>query len=482
MSSHQFIKGTFWACIGLLFGRLVSLIIRMIVTRLGVTETGIFYLALYILKVGIVISLFGFVGFILRDVAEAFTKKKPALIKRIMNYSLSIVLPFSIAVAIILSLLAPYISTWFHEPSLRSTIYIIAATIPFLVCLRIAVNFFMATMNIKTYIFFEHFGRDSFRLVAAVIAFILLGTVNAILFGYLISAIILAVSALFFVKLNIRIKKRTKVKFNWKESFKFTTPLFGTSIASSSLEWIDSFMIGVLLSVADVGLYDTAFSMAWLLLLIPSATMKFFLQKIIGVYKRKKTLEAYYKKVASWNIALNGLIAGVFILFGKPLLHILFGPKFAPGYIFLIILSVGFWIGHSLSPARFLLYLNKRGNQILKIMLIAVIFNISANYVFIILYGSIGAAFATSISIIILSAGYIIAAYRDLKVLPFSKMMITPVIGMIYIIIGWYFIKDLPFVYYVTGALILLMVYAGIHVSSKEWRKDLQRIISSIIK
>lgn len=276
MSRHLFIKGAFWACIGLLFGRLVSLIIRMIVTRLGVTETGIFYLALYILKVGILISLFGFGGFVFRDVAEAFTKKKPALIKRIMNYSLSIVLPFSIVFAIILSLLAPYLATVFHEPNLKGAIYIIAATIPFLVCLQITTNFFRATMNVKTYTFFEHFGRDTTRLGAAVIAFILLGTVNAILFGYLVSAIIVAVSSLVVVMMNMKTKK--KVKFDLKEPFKFTTPLFGTSLASSSLEWSDSFMIGILLSVTAVGLYDTAFSMAWLLLLIPAASIKFFYQ------------------------------------------------------------------------------------------------------------------------------------------------------------------------------------------------------------
>ena len=316
MSKHQFIKGTFWVGASLIFSKFVSLIVRMIVARIGVTETGIFFLAMYILKLALILSILGFREYIVRDIAEAATRKDPGLIRNIIMYATAVLLPVSIVIALVLFLGSYYIGVWFHEMNLVLPLRIIAMILPFQVGLMIVNGFFRGTQNWKALIFFKNFGRDSLRLIATIIAFILLGTINAVLFSYLIIIIILAIMALFFIKKRLT-KKKSKKKFDWKKPFTFTTPLLGAGLALGSLEWIDSFMIGRMLSVADVGIYDTAFSVAWVLLLLPYATMTFFLPKIIEIHEKKKNLQAYYKKITAWHLALNGFLAAIFILFGK---------------------------------------------------------------------------------------------------------------------------------------------------------------------
>lgn len=479
--AKQIVKATFWIIVGLVAAKFISLLIRMVVARLGVTTAGIFYLAMYILKFALIVSFLGFEAFIVREIAAASTRNKQGLIKKIIIYSSTILIPFSIVVAALLLFNASLISSWFNEPNLLIPLKIIAITIPFLVCLGIARSFFRGTQNWKSFLFFHIYGKEPLRLLAIIIPFLLLGTINAILFGQFVALAVLSIIALIFVIAKLG-NKKSKAKFDWKNPFVFIAPLYGATLAIASLEWVDSFMIGMMLSVTEVGLYDTPFSMAWALMLIPSATATFFLPRIIEAHQKNKNLQGYYERVTAWNFAANGFIAAAFILLGKPLLHFLFGPEFVPGYIFLIILSIGFWLGHSLSgPAKTFLFVNKRGTLLFAFALTGVIVNIIANYILISTFGSIGAALATSFTIILLVLMYIIATYKDVAILPISGKMLTTVTAMFVAIAGWTVIKDLPMFYNIPGSFALLVVYAAIHLSSTDWRSELRYIIPKIL-
>jgi O-antigen/teichoic acid export membrane protein len=454
MDRRRFINGTLLVLTGMVFGKLVSLAIRMIVARLGVEESGIFYLSMYILKLAALISFLGFEAFLVRDVSEALARKKPGLAKSIVKSSLRILLPFSFLIAGILFFSAAHIAAWFHEPRLFYPIIIIAC----------------------------YFGKDSLRLVFAVIAFVSAGTVTAILFSNLVAFIVLSLGAIMFLRsfLFRNPAGRSKASIDWRSVFSFTLPIYGGALTFASLEWIDSFMIGRMLSVADVGIYDAAFSLAWCLLLLPSATMTFLLPKIIGIQKKRRLLQAYYRRIAAWNLALNGLFAGIFILFGNVLLQILFGKEFTGGYVFLVVLSIGFWIAHSLLVSRAFLYINRKGTVLFVIALSAAILSIVLNYFLITSFGTLGAAIATSISAIYITAAYMIATHNDLRLLPFSAKLLAPTAGFLLVLVGSACIRDTPFTLRLMLSAMLVLLYFGVHLTFSYWRKELWNVFKVV--
>ena len=481
MNQEAIIKGTFWAVIGLGFAKVVSLIIRMIVARLGVEQAGIFYLTIYIFTFASIIAMFGFQVFIVKDIAAAIAKKNKALIRKIITFSTSVLIPFSIIIALIVYVLAPIIATWFHEPGLTGPLRIAAVAIPFFVFINIALGFARGTMHWKWFLFFQSGGKETIRLLSIVVAFLIGGTLGAVLFGQLVAFAIVALIGVVFIFSNLE-KSKKKVKFNWKHPLKFSLPIAGAAVAFVALEYIDSVMLGRMVSVRAVGVYDTAFSLAWVMLLMPHATRSFYLPRIMHVYALKKSLRGYYERVIAWNFAVNGLIAGVFILFGKHLLYYLFGPDFAEGYIFLIILSIGFWIGHSLFIARNLLFIKKDANWVFGLGILAVIVNVIANIILIPKYAGIGAAFGTATSLLVLVFGYVYAIHKDFKILPLSNKLIVTVFAMFALVFGWAYIKDMSIVHNLLLSLVLLAVYVIVHALSKDWRAETKYVCSKLLK
>ncbi|MBZ0215206.1 MAG: polysaccharide biosynthesis C-terminal domain-containing protein [Fimbriimonadaceae bacterium] len=95
------------------------------------------------------------------------------------------------------------------------------------------------------------------------------------------------------------------------------------------------------------------------------------------------------------------LAAALFILaLGYPLLY-LFGPGFTAGYPLMFVLAIGILIRASIGPVESLL--NMLGHQVAcaQILIATVAFNLMANFALIPFFGLLGAAMATSISVIV---------------------------------------------------------------------------------
>jgi len=474
--SMKLIKGTLWIFIGLVFSKLASLIIRMLVARTGVTDTGIFYLADYVLDFGILLSYLGFQAYIVRDIAEAMRKKNKAKVRSIIIHAYNLLVPVSIVIAGILYWAAPYIAQWMNEQHLLLPLRIVSLGIPFGVIFGLARSYFRGTLNVRAFLFFAHFGKDIIRVAVVVVFFLLMGTMISILFGVIISLIVIAILAMVYLHTQLP-KTSTKASINLRKTFAFTTPLFGAAIATTALEWVDSFMIGKMLSTTQVGLYDTAFSIAWLLMLLPIAIHTLFLPKLIHIHNKYKQLRNYYERVLAVSFAGNGLIAACLYLFGELIIRILFGADFAPGYIVLQILAVGFWIGMSLYPARGFLFIRKRASWLFLLAACAIVFNIIANYFAIKLFGPLGAAIATSCSIFLVYGGYVILTYVDLGISPMSWKINITCYAMLLVIAGSMVIKTWSLIPYIIGSIVLLFCYLGVHFLSPDWRKEISFMI-----
>ena len=451
-------------CIALVVSKFVSLLIRMVVARVGVAETGTFYLAMYILKFVILVSMLGFEGYIVRDIAAAHAKGDKGMQRHIMNYSLSIVVPFSIFTSFVLWYTSDLIVEWFHDPTLLIPLYIIAGFLPLVIVSGIAPLYFRGVGNLKAYMVFAWFGKVALRFIATLVAFIWFGTINSILFAALLGTLLLTWPSFHYMFKEIGVAK-TSAK--WERPLGFVLPLYGATLAYAAFEWVDSFMIGHYLSIESVGIYDTAFSVAWLLLMVPTATLTFFMPRVIDHFEKKKPFKPLYDWALSWNFALNGAIALGLLFFGEYILHYLFGSEFTQGYPLMFTLSVGFWFSHSLMSAKSFLFVKKRSITLFILSLGSLAINILLNRILIPIYQLPGAALATTISFSILTLSFVIVTYLDFKLTPFSPTLIFSFVCFLVTLSAWNALpKSLPI------SITLLILYLGGHALTPMWRNE----------
>jgi O-antigen/teichoic acid export membrane protein len=124
-------------------------------------------------------------------------------------------------------------------------------------------------------------------------------------------------------------------------------------------------------------------------------------------------LKAFVTRSARWTFWPSLAATLVMLALGKPILW-LFGPDFVAGYTFMLILSVGLLARAAVGPAERLL--NMLNQQRICAAIYATAFSVNAGLCVALAptYGGTGAAFATSVAIVIESALLFVVAKRRL--------------------------------------------------------------------
>lgn len=185
---------------------------------------------------------------------------------------------------------------------------------------------------------------------------------------------------------------------------------FATSFAVL-ISWTDILMCGMYLSKEDVGVYTVSVKMALFLTFIVLALSSVYLPKFSKLWEDKSIKEMKNLRIKIFRIIFS-VNTGFFILlffFAKEFLMI-FGEEFVVGAQTLRVLLVGVYISSLFSGSEMLLQMADGHELYMKITSVVFFLNLVLNYLFIHNYGVIGAAFATSLSLIIwkLSISYVV--------------------------------------------------------------------------
>jgi O-antigen/teichoic acid export membrane protein len=164
-------------------------------------------------------------------------------------------------------------------------------------------------------------------------------------------------------------------------------------------------MIGYYLNEIEVGYYSIAAIFVQGITLIPSAIQKITTPAISKYYADKeykniiKLMKSSIIKVLFISIAISLF----FVFFGKVLITGIFGKVFLPAYFPLVILLVGYTI-HSLNLSISTFFSSTGYVKVaFKFSMLAGALNLLLNAILIPFYGIMGAALATTISLIIIT-------------------------------------------------------------------------------
>jgi len=194
---------------------------------------------------------------------------------------------------------------------------------------------------------------------------------------------------------------RTISKVQRMDAWKFAMPLIPFYLASSVVNFSDRIFIKLMENSGDLGVYEIGYKVGSVVLILQAAfAMAWvpFLYELIkrdSDYARRKIVLYSYAGMAGFMLAT----VGVSLL--APLAFYLFKPEYQGGisYVFWVAMGYGFLGCYSIR-ANFVLYF-KRNIYLTYIAFVKIIVNLVLNYVLILRYGVIGAAYATAISFFI---------------------------------------------------------------------------------
>lgn len=185
------------------------------------------------------------------------------------------------------------------------------------------------------------------------------------------------------------------------DAWKFALPLIPFYLASSVVNFSDRIFIGWMANTADLGVYEIGYKIGSVVLILQAAfAMAWvpFLYELIkrdSDYARRKIVLYTYAGMAGFVLAT----LGVTLL--APLAFYLFKPEYQGGisYVFWVAMGYGFLGCYSIR-ANFVLYF-KKNIYLTYIAFVKIIVNLILNYILILRYGVVGAAYATAISFFI---------------------------------------------------------------------------------
>jgi O-antigen/teichoic acid export membrane protein len=175
------------------------------------------------------------------------------------------------------------------------------------------------------------------------------------------------------------------------------------SVASQLLYSLDIILIGILIAsnefIAD---YRVATILPLNLLFIPASMLMTDFVRIAKSYKNKSFLVKYATGMSSILFIIGGIILIVVFFFSKEIIGLLFGTKYLVAHEILRVLTVGMCFSFFLRiPFGNILAAVGRASWNVYIAYIMLIVNLILNYILIRRYGIIGAAYATSFTMLL---------------------------------------------------------------------------------
>lgn len=190
-------------------------------------------------------------------------------------------------------------------------------------------------------------------------------------------------------------------RYSFGPWLKMSLPLVVMTACELMLQNTDILVISRYMTPVDVGIYFAAAKTMSLILFVHFAVGSAVAKRYSELNARgdKEGLKAFVKDAVNWTFWPSLAGAVLILAVGKPLLS-LFGPGFEDGYIVMFILVVGFLFRASMGPVEFLL--NMLGEQTLcaAVLVVTALLNVALNFALVPAFGLIGAATATSISLV----------------------------------------------------------------------------------
>ncbi|MFT5672229.1 MAG: O-antigen/teichoic acid export membrane protein [Polaribacter sp.] len=383
-------------------GMLASIIVSIILGRtLGADGLGIIGLANRIANLLLIVALFGMPKVLIKEIAIAHNNKNWQHIGNCIRTSYVLNGIISILIVTLFLLLTPFlIQNVFYKPQL---------TIPLSIAIVMIVPMVFSRIHSSGLIGLRKIWQSNLveqTLSILVVALLLLVFILLEIKITLINVALMYAIGRITVTLTVGIYWQNLFSYSNKKMIltskllKTAIPLFIVSATGVILASSNIIMLGWLSNSTEVGLFTVGARIALLTSFFLQVTNSAVAPKIATLYQKKNIdeLEIMIQKVTG-VLFFIGLITFITLFFGGEWILGVWGNEFKEAYWTLIILGVGQLINLSTGAVGIILVMTGHEKVESSLSMIFIPLNLFLNFLFISLWGGLGAAIATAISV-----------------------------------------------------------------------------------
>ncbi|MBU4288004.1 MAG: flippase [Proteobacteria bacterium] len=444
-----------------IFGRLFFLSARfctalLIARTIGPEQYGIFILAMSIFTVAWAFSLMGLEPTTVKFVAQYKAQKKNALAKDFIAFGLEVSLISSLVLTLAIFLSAGFASNIiFHKTSLAPVLRIMVLALPVSSLMVILLSALQGVKLLKYKILVQQILMPSFRFISVCAAFLLGFKLIGVAWAWLITAIFGFSAAFIFYSKRMGFFFRRPLSVDRKKIIKFSLPLFLSQLFYQNINILGILIIGAFLPASQLGIYGVAMRVIPFLL-IPMVSYNAIFSPIISeLYTkgRMEELEHIYKTGTKWVTTLSLPLFSLMLLFSKEIVSI-FGQGFTESASIIVILLIGQIVNVGTGSTGFMLSMTGKPFYNLFNSGILCALNIILTLLLISRFGIVGAAWANSISIILVQLLQIVEVWYLYKIHPYRLEHLKPLFSCLLAFLIVYFLQD----YIITANILRLFI------------------------
>jgi O-antigen/teichoic acid export membrane protein len=397
-------------------------VIVVLARRLGQADVGRYAQCLAFLTVLGVLSASGLVVGLRRFVAVHLADHDMGALLGTVRLAVTFVTGVAAALGAVLFVVAPWLATAaFHDPQLGTPLRFVAAALPAAVFTEAALAATQGFRTMKPYALISLIFEPVTRLVLTVLLLLsgmgLNGMMTALVISNMVAACLAAAALRRLMGAPV-----APPSYDARRLFSFSMVSWVAAMAGSGLLWVDTILLGLFRSSAEVGRYNVATRLVLLATIVMPPISAAFAPRIADLYHRGQfeSLRRTYEAATSWIVRLS--LPGFVILMAFPGdLLALFGKGFRVAAAVTVILAVGKLTDAATGPCGLMLNMSGRPLWNMVNQISVLVLNVLLNLWLIPRYGIVGSAIAWAVSLELVNAARVLQVWGTMGMLPFTR-------------------------------------------------------------
>lgn len=372
----------------------------------------------------VIMSLFALVGFqttLTRFVAFHRAEQDEDTLRGTIRLGVAFPTLVATALGVALYLTADQIAAVLGQPVLASPLRYVSVALPFSVYMKTALAATQGFKSMREFVGVSLILEPGTRLVVTGVLLLAGYGLSGAMLALVSSNVLGAVLAWRALRRRIRHLAQSvgHPRYQIRALARFTVVTWVASLATNALLWADVLIIGVLLQAEAVGVYQVATRVVTLATFVMVPITSAFAPRMADFYRRGRfmVLHKTYGVATSWIVRLSLPAFVVLIIFPYEVLAV-FGGEFAGAAIVTVILAVGKLVDAFTGPCGMMLNMSDRPGLNAINNVVAVAGNIALNVLLIPQHGIVGAAWAWTITLVVLNVARLIEVGILLRMVP----------------------------------------------------------------
>ncbi len=427
---REVLRGASVAFVTKAFGSLLTFAFNILAARqLGADQVGVFFLALTAANIAVVFGRVGLDNALLRFVSANAAVNDWSALKGAYGKGMSIAFLASAAIALIIFCLAPVIcGGLLSKPELiRPMRWISLAVVPLSV-MTIHAETLKGLKRVFEAIVLQEHGALLYGLMLVgmgILWWCRSMNTMALVVLFIVAAFLSALISTLMWRRATSHARTIRGRFRTSVLLSSGIPLLVVAALNLAMYWAPSILLGVWCRNADVGIFNVAVQLSMLTSFVLISVNSIAAPKFSALFVQRDMagLGRLARNSAKLMTALAIPVLIVFIVFPAWVMRLI-GPQFVPGAMVLTILAAGQFVNVVTGSVGYLLIMSENERLIRNTVILTAVVSLILNFILIPVYGIIGAAVATAIS---LSIKNLLAAYLVWERLGIQTIPLLPI-------------------------------------------------------